>query len=121
MEEPENGIHASRVPALIDVLRDYVVDPAEPCGEDNPPRQMILNSHSSEVLRQLDIPEILCVDAVHSVEGREAVVRPIRADGNWRGDENAVEKVVLEKLIAGSPVSAALAHRQMRFEFPSAT
>jgi predicted ATPase len=117
MEEPENGIHSSRIPALIEVLRDYVVDPAQPVSGDNPPRQMILNSHSSEVVRQLDVPEILFVDTVHSPEGREAAVRPIRAAGNWRGDEGAVELHLLEKLLGGSPVSAALSHRQLDLRF----
>jgi predicted ATPase len=119
MEEPENGIHPSRIPALIEILRDYVMDPEKPIHDDNHPRQMLLNSHSSEVIRQLDIPEILFVDTVHSQEGREASVRPIRANGNWRGDQHAVELHLLEKLLGGSPVSAALQQRQLNLEFGS--
>ncbi len=119
MEEPENGIHPSRIPALIEVLRDYVLDPHQAIDADNPPRQMMLNSHSSEVLRQLDVPEVLFVDTVHSAEGREAAVRPIRADGNWRGVEGAVGLHLLEKLIGGSPLSAALRQRQLHLEFGS--
>jgi predicted ATPase len=119
MEEPENGIHPSRIPALIDVLRDYVVDPEQATSIENPPRQMVLNSHSSEVIRQLDVPEILFVDTIHSQDGREAVVRPIRARGNWRGDEGAVELYLLEKLIGGSPLSAELKQRQLTLKFGS--
>ncbi len=121
MEEPENGIHPSRIPALIDVLRDYVVDPDHAVGIDNPPRQMVLNTHSSEVVRQLDVPEILFVDTLHSPAGREAAVRPIRALGNWRGDEGAVELRLLEKLIGGSPLSAALSQRQLKLDFGTST
>lgn len=119
MEEPENGIHPSRIPALIDVLRDYVIDPEHGLSPDNPPRQMVLNTHSSEVIRQLDVPEVLFVDTVHSSEGREASVRPIRALGNWRGDSTAVELSQLERIIGGSPVSAALSERQLKLEFGS--
>jgi len=119
MEEPENGIHPSRIPALIEVLRDYVVDPEQPTSNENPPRQMVLNSHSSEVIRQLDVPEILFVDTVYSADGREAVVRPINAIGNWRGGDAAVELYLLEKLLVGSPLSAALKQRQLTLEFGS--
>ncbi len=117
MEEPENGIHPSRIPALIDVLRDYVMDPSQEICADNLPRQMVLNSHSSEVIRQLDVPEVLFVDTIHSPEGREAAVRPIRAADHWRGEEDAVEVNLLEKLIGGSPVSAALKLRQLKLAF----
>ncbi|TAJ17050.1 MAG: hypothetical protein EPO68_10030 [Planctomycetota bacterium] len=121
MEEPENGIHPSRIPATIGVLRDYVVDAQFAVSADNPPRQMVLNSHSSEVIRQLDVPEILFVDTVHSPAGREAVVRPIHAVGNWRKDANTVEIHQLEKLLGGSPISAELLQRQLRLDFGSAT
>lgn len=121
MEEPENGIHPSRIPAMIDVLRDYVMAPDQPVGADNPPRQMVLNTHSSEVIRQLDVPECLFVDTIHSAEGREAAVRPIRAEGNWREGGNPVELNLLEKLIGGSPLSAALQQRQLKLEFGSST
>lgn len=49
LEEPENGIHPSRVPNLVALLGDYAVDPEEPVAFDNPLRQVIINSHSPEV------------------------------------------------------------------------
>jgi predicted ATPase len=117
MEEPENGIHPNRIAALIEVLRDYVMDAEQAISADNPARQMILNTHSSEVLRQLDIPEVLFVDTVHTPEGREAAVRPIRAEGNWRGSEGAVELHIFEKLIGARPLSPALKARQLDLDY----
>lgn len=121
MEEPENGIHPSRIPVVIELLRDYVVDPTTSVDDDNPPRQIVLNSHSPEVARQLDTPEILFVDTIHSREGRHAAIRAIRGAGNWRGDESAVELSSLERLIEGSPVSTRLRARQLDLHFGLAT
>jgi hypothetical protein len=102
---------------LVEVLRDYVVDPEEVVSSDNPLRQLVLNSHSSEVLRHLDVPEILFVDTVHSEGGREAVVRPIDATGNWRGEDLPVGLHALKKAIQGSPVSRPMFERQLDLQF----
>jgi len=108
MEEPENGIHPYRVPALIDLLRDYVVDPRHAIGEDNPSRQVVLNSHSPQVVKQLQVPELLFVDSVHGPAGREAAIRPVLAEGNWRGAEGGIEPHRLVELIGGCPMSPVL-------------
>ena len=55
MEEPENGIHPQRIPAMLRLLQDLAVDPMEPAGEDNPLRQVIVNTHSPAVAAQ--VPE----------------------------------------------------------------
>lgn len=44
-EEPENGIHPSRVPHLVELLYDYAVDLDEAVGEENPLRQVIVATH----------------------------------------------------------------------------
>jgi hypothetical protein len=50
-EEPENGIHPERIPNIIDLLRDIATDPGEPADEDNPLRQVLINTHSPAVIR----------------------------------------------------------------------
>jgi predicted ATPase len=117
MEEPENGIHPSRIREVVGLLRDYVVNPEEDADEENPIRQVILNTHSPEVVRQLDVPDLLFVESAIRCDGREAVVRPIRAQGNWRGNDDALELDALERLIGGGPISAELEERQMNFKF----
>ena len=59
IEEPENGIHPSRVPNLVDLLRDYAVDVEEPVASDNPLRQVTVNTHSPEVARQFSFDDIV--------------------------------------------------------------
>ena len=46
LEEPENGIHPERIPAMIRLLTDLAMDTQFPVGPDNPLRQVIVNTHS---------------------------------------------------------------------------
>lgn len=46
LEEPENGIHPERIPAMIRLLQDLAVDASLEVGPDNPLRQVIVNTHS---------------------------------------------------------------------------
>jgi predicted ATPase len=54
MEEPENGIHPARIPAIIGLLDHIAVDPQKPPGEDNPVRQVIINTHSPRLVQELE-------------------------------------------------------------------
>lgn len=83
IEEPENGIHPSRVANLVELLRDYAVDMTEPVAPDNPLRQVILNTHSPEVARQLDFDDIVFVERARtSADGSVSAFRPV--SDTWR-------------------------------------
>ena len=70
IEEPENGIHPSRVPNLAELLRDYAVEASDAVGADNPLRQVVLNSHSPEVARQFSCDDLIFVErALTSADG----------------------------------------------------
>jgi hypothetical protein len=62
MEEPENGIHPERIGTMLGLLRDIAVDPELPIGDDNPLRQVIINTHSPVVASQ--VPDDALVFAV---------------------------------------------------------
>jgi predicted ATPase len=106
MEEPENGIHPSKVPDMIQLLRDFSVDPELPAGGDNPLRQVILNTHSPDVARQLLVEEILFVEAIDGPDGRHARVRPVL--GTWRGNEDAISSERLVDFLGGAPIGLKL-------------
>lgn len=53
LEEPENGIHPERVDAIVQLLRDIAVDPELAVDEDNPLRQVIINTHSPLVVNSV--------------------------------------------------------------------
>ena len=67
LEEPENGIHPARIPAILQLLRDIAVDTSEPAGPENPLRQVIINTHSPAVFQE--VPD----DSVVFVKTREAM------------------------------------------------
>jgi predicted ATPase len=111
LEEPENGIHPSRVPNLVDLLYDYAVDLEEEVGEDNPLRQVIVNTHSPEVARQLHMDDLIFAERAKSADGSfVSVFRPIT--GTWRTLKvDASEVTTLPKdrqavadFIGGSPI-----------------
>ena len=52
LEEPENGIHPARIPAILNLLADIAVDPMLPPEPGNPLRQVIVNTHSPSVFRE---------------------------------------------------------------------
>jgi len=59
LEEPENGIHPHRIPAMLSLLRDLATDTGEPVGEGNPLRQVIVNTHSPAVVAQVPEDDLL--------------------------------------------------------------
>lgn len=122
IEEPENGIHPSRVPHLVDLLRDYAVDLQEPVDSDNPLRQVILNTHSPEVARQLDYENIVFVQLARTRDhGPVSVFRPI--EGTWRtrlanGEQPSavqIDRQAVADFIGGSPVGPRLGQLELQF------
>lgn len=67
LEEPENGIHPERIPAMLQLLRDIATDPEEPVDETNPLRQVIVNTHSPPVVSE--VPD----DSLMIAETREDI------------------------------------------------
>jgi len=70
LEEPENGIHPDRIPAMIQLLRDIAVDPQLPIGPDNPLRQIVVNTHSPVVIEHVTRDELIYMDTKIVLEGR---------------------------------------------------
>ena len=68
LEEPENGIHPGRIPAILQLLSDIAVDTSEPVGPDNPLRQVIVNTHSPAVLLQVPEDSVVFVKPVEAVD-----------------------------------------------------
>jgi predicted ATPase len=101
LEEPENGIHPARLPAMIRLLRSLSVNVYEPIGPDNPLRQVIVNTHSPAVVMQVPEVTLLMAELVdvrtNSKDQRALILRPL--EGTWR-DREAVNPISLGKLLA---------------------
>ena len=63
LEEPENGIHPARIPAILKLLKDIAVDTSFPFGKDNPLRQVIINTHSPLVVQEIDEDDLLVAES----------------------------------------------------------
>jgi predicted ATPase len=102
LEEPENGIHPERIPAMLRLLQDIVTDVESPVGDDNPLRQIIINTHSPAVVSQ--VPD----DSLLFAELREIVRNGERFKGlsfaslpdTWRADLDGARTVPRGRLLA---------------------
>jgi predicted ATPase len=116
MEEPENGIHPTRMPAMLDLLQDLAVNLEAPVDEENPLRQVIINTHSPEVAALVPDDALLYANARPSVHGAASglVLQPLSK--TWRDRENAEtvpRGVVLEMLNATyAAIKDAREHRR---------
>jgi predicted ATPase len=68
LEEPENGIHPERIPAMLVLLQDIASDTEEPIGPDNPLRQVIVNTHSPAVVAQIPDDCLLIAELSESIK-----------------------------------------------------
>jgi len=67
LEEPENGIHPQRIPAMLTLLRDIATNVDESIGDDNPLRQVIINTHSPAVVMQVPDDSLLVAESKEMV------------------------------------------------------
>lgn len=86
LEEPENGIHPKRIPAMIALLSDIAVDPSEPCDDDNPLRQVIINTHSPQVVSEVPEDSLVIVFDKNALYQERVVQTPVFAGlpKSWR-------------------------------------
>ncbi|MCP4688172.1 MAG: AAA family ATPase, partial [Desulfobacterales bacterium] len=68
LEEPENGIHPARIPAILRLLKDISIDLDYPVGSDNPLRQVIVNTHSPPVVSQVDDNSLLVAELKETIK-----------------------------------------------------
>ena len=71
MEEPENGIHPERIPAILRLLQDIATDVHSPIGHDNPLRQVIVNTHSPAVIQQIFDDSLLVAELKEMVQDNQ--------------------------------------------------
>ena len=86
IEEPENGIHPERLPAMATLIRDLAVDVNSPLDSGNIMRQVILATHSPYFLQLQNSDDVLlAVEAVMRYEDtRIHALRCFPLKGSWR-------------------------------------
>lgn len=91
MEEPENGIHPSRISAMLELLQAITVDSSHPVDETNPLRQVMVNTHSPEVVGLVPDDALLLATSGWSASTGYVMpsveFRPL--EGTWRDHPEA--------------------------------
>jgi predicted ATPase len=85
-EEPENGIHPERITSMLELLKALCVDTDEAVGDENPLRQVIVNTHSPAVVGLADDEDILVAEP-HEVIIHKKPCRAVRfswLSSTWR-------------------------------------
>ena len=70
LEEPENGIHAGSIDAMVRLLQDIATDIMWPVAEDNPLRQVIINTHSPTVIGDTPEDSLLIAELREDIDAR---------------------------------------------------
>ena len=73
LEEPENGIHPERIPAMLQLLQDIAIDPSEPVDQTNPLRQVIANTHSPAVVSEVTDESLLVAETIEAISDERNV------------------------------------------------
>jgi predicted ATPase len=96
LEEPENGMHPLRIPAVIELLGELAVDVEVPVDADNPLRQVIINTHSPSVVACVHDDALLVAVATRCLwNGSEASRLSIRhLPDTWRDSDQSEEPTV---------------------------
>ena len=90
MEEPENGIHPGKLPAMNVLLHDIAVDANQPVGMDNPLRQVIVATHSPYFVQLQDGDDLVLAKNARSKKAGSRKRRVVRClkfqplSGSWR-------------------------------------
>ena len=103
VEEPENGLHPSRIPAMLRLLRGIAVDPLWPIAADNPLRQVIVTTHSPVVVAEVAAEDLLAAVSQEAIQDGVRFPHVVFQclDGTWRsGLSPATQPLALGRLAA---------------------
>ena len=93
LEEPENGIHPTRIETMMRLLLDIAVDPSFPVAEDNPLRQVIVNTHSPGIVKASPVESLIVAETARVRDrstGEVVTAARFRAmPGTWRHEADS--------------------------------
>lgn len=96
MEEPENGIHPANLKAMVELVHDLAVDTQDTPNQDNPFRQVIINTHSPSIVQLVPPEDLLFAESTTRQAPDQSVatallLRPLA--GTWRAEATATPPV----------------------------
>jgi predicted ATPase len=102
LEEPENGIHPERIPAMLKLLEDIAVDTTIKIGTDNPLRQVIINTHSPAVVLQVPEDTLIVAELKEDIRSGKRFRKACFGclNGTWRSRIPGISTVSKGKLLS---------------------
>jgi len=82
LEEPENGLHPSRIPPMLELLYNIAVGLEEEISEENVNRQVIFNTHNPGVVQNVKFQDLVMA------ERRGYGLKVTALEGTWRNLPN---------------------------------
>lgn len=107
LEEPENGIHPSKIKSIIEILQKICVDPDYAVDEDNPLRQVIINTHSPSVVSNLPEDALIFARPLISTEGTFTTFQCLEETWRALGPHNKEEQ---DTLMSPAPKGELMAY-----------
>ena len=104
-EEPENGIHPRKMREMFQLIQDLAVDTGHAISDENPLRQVLVNTHSPSYIYQHGESLGNLLMASTKPQSNALMLSPVRMDGTWRPAANGQvpPQVVLELLEESFP------------------
>lgn len=104
LEEPENGIHPEKIKAILELLQDICTDIEQPVRDDNPLRQVIINTHSPSVVQLVPEDSLLVAEIKEDRTSngrlfRRVVYNPLSDTWRTKADNNFYRPVSLGHLL----------------------
>ena len=112
LEEPENGIHPVRLPAMIALVEEIAVRVDEECGPHNPLRQVLINTHSPSVVALVPNGSLVLAQS-ERISGDGQVRRRLTLrglEGTWRHPDQTG---------GGAPATSLIAYGKPQAKSPS--
>ena len=95
-EEPENGIHPQRIEQMLRLLQGIAVDTEMKCDDDNPLRQVIINTHSPAVVARVPAESLLYAAAGRRTDSTRFACLP----ETWRAQDKRAPTMPLGSMLA---------------------
>jgi predicted ATPase len=101
VEEPENGIHPGRIPALLKLIHGIAMDTQYPIEPGNPLRQVIISTHSPSVVLQVPADSLVMAELwpSHNENGRFKRANFRGLANTWRDPEPGRHSLALGTLL----------------------
>jgi len=104
LEEPENGINPKKIHEMVELLEGMVTDTEYPVDEENPLRQVIINTHSPIVVSSVSDDSLYLAKSKESYidlfSKKKTYTGFSALQKTWKTDKNLIEKTNLGEIIA---------------------